>query len=232
MVKYIINKSDNKLFKNIKLYEIEFSDLFHITSLSEDCFGVIKEFCGTSYCGNLSNDDVNKKFWFACEYGLFDIIGKIFERHDKEIIFKSGWPYRYYGFHKASRNGHLKVLVWMKTEFPDLINNAFKSSDYYGFRYASQNGHLKVLVWMKTVFPDLINDAFTSVHYDGFCRASFYGHLEVLVWMKTEFPDLINDAFKSGDYDGFCLASENGHLKVLVWMKTEFPDLMKKINIK
>ena len=216
MVINIENNSDNNILKKIKLYEIEFNDLSHIKNLSEDCFGVIKKFCGRSCHGNLLNADVYELFWFACEYGIYDIIEQIFERPDKKIIFmKKIYGYCYYGFRLACLNGHLEVLVWMKTEFPNLINEAFKKYGCDGFQLASAHGHLKVLVWMKTEFSDLINNAFKDCGYYGFQLACLNGRSKVIDWMKTEFPDLINQAFKSNHYVRFHWASVHGQSHVV-----------------
>lgn len=48
---YITHHSTS--FESVKLYEIEFSDLLHITNLSQDCVGLIEEFCEISWYGNL-----------------------------------------------------------------------------------------------------------------------------------------------------------------------------------
>ena len=155
MVKYIKNTSSHRLLKNIQLYEIEFSDMSHIPSLSKDCFGIIKEFCGISLCGNLLNVRARILFWFACEHGLYSIIGKSFEMTDKQSIFGSG---DYHGFYEASKNNRLKVLVWMKNEFPDLINEAVESCEYYiSYEAGEAKFPSEVYNWMRTEFPDLIN---------------------------------------------------------------------------
>ena len=214
--------------KNINLYEIEFSDLSYIKNLSEDCFGIIKEFCGTSYYGDMLHYDVHEFFSIARKYGIYDMIEQIFVKKNKRYNKRNFIQQNYYDFHRAIKYGHLEVLVWMKSEFPDLINDAFKSDDYYGFSQVCENGHLKVLVWMKNEFPNLINNAFKSKSDVGFYWASENGHLKVLIWMKNNFPDLINNTFRSYYCGNFWTLHMNGYLKVIDWIKTEFNDMIKE----
>ena len=234
MVVYIKNDLD------IQLYDIEFNDLSHITNLSEDCFGIIKEFCERSWFGDLTKIDKYKLFWMACENGLYDVVGEIFERGDKDDIFcehpndrKEYILYhkknnvQFYGFHLAIKHGHFKMATWMKSEFSYMIDYVFTGDEQFNeFRWACYNGHLKTLDWIKNEFPDLIKEAFQCRYFYPFQDACRSGQIEVLNWMKKEFPDLINIAFRAFYYDGFHQACKYGQLKVLVWMNKEFPSMI------
>lgn len=138
MVKYITQDT----LHNIILYEIEFNDLSHITSLSKDCFGLIKEFCGRSYCGDLTKVKPNELFWFACKNNVHDVIGELFERNDKEEILKSNY---YRSVFIASYYEHEEILNWIKYEFPNFMNNmTFSCEGLEHIKFVDVNGFYEI----------------------------------------------------------------------------------------
>ena len=233
MVLYIHHEEYRRnLLDDVKIYDIEFNDLSHIKNLSKDCFGIIKEFCGRSYYGDLTDIKINTLFGFACEHNLHTIINNIFERNDKKDIFEGRF---FNGFLRACDGGHLNLLIWMKSEFPKLICGAFAEDNYAGFDNVCGYGHLNVLKWMNNNFSNRMDIAFIDHSYDGNTTRSRYtgfslacngGHLNILIWMKKVFPNLINDAFKCNKYNIIYDARCGCNIDVLVWLKHTFPDLI------
>ena len=253
----ITNKSKDNLLSKVIVYNIEFSDLSHIRTLSKDCFNIIKEFCGTSYYGDLTEVHVYDKLFFMCKYNLLTIAESHLEMikcveedfSDCQVsTMNLGEYYRLVVdlfnefFITASEGGHVDILIWLKEERPKLMNKAFESDYYKAFNKACENGHLKVLVWMKKEFPNMINEAF---HYDinkafhyiflfncdkytGMKLACQRGHIHVLNWMKKEFSnDLIKDSIDT-EQGCYQIACEYDQVEVVDWLNKEFPIIMKK----
>lgn len=202
----------------VDLYEITFSDLSHILSLSKDCFNIIKEFCGRSYYGDFSQASKEKLFLFACKYGLYTVIGDLFRENVEEVNV-------YEGFYTACEYGHLNIISWIKFNYPNSINGIFEYGGDFSFRVTCHNGRVNVLKWMHTNIPlNLLNNAFWSINYRGFYYASRNNHLDVLKWMQTTFRrDLLNNAFNISNYLGYYTAHEKNHQNIINWMETTFP---------
>ena len=237
MVIYIANKTISEVI----VYNIEFSDLSHIRTLSEDCFNIINDYCGTSYYGDLSKLDNNGIFWFACKNNLHTIINETFKKESIQNILKSSpeKQKQWFGIYNMIKYNHINLLKWTTEKFPKSVTNAlFYKADVgycnhsYGYSCglweAIQQGHYEIVVWLRETFPKLFEKMFKLGDYFVFAIACQLGHVKILDWIKKEFPLLIEDvfvnhrSFNCDTYKGVKFACRYNQINVLIWLKDNF----------
>ena len=102
----------------------------------------------------------------------------------------------------AINAGHLAILQWAHTRFPQMIDNRIVS-------LAAQRGHLHVVQWARA--HEYPWDEQTCTW------AARYGHLNVLIWARTQDPPCPWDA------EDICKTAargaRDGYVDVLAWAR-------------
>ena len=236
MVKRVKNNSKENRYKKIKIYEIEFSDLSFIKNLSEDCFGIIKQFCGKFYIvkhkrrhrkylqsikffceNNLLYDGIEKLFnddpysincLIAIQYGSVDIL----------IYMDEIYPITDYTFvfNNACKYGQVNILKWMENKITTEMLISYKKN---GFFIACGKGYLDILSWMRTKYVYKYNDLQACYEHAVKCH-----RLDVVIWLNKEIPDKMYKILE--DNSGIQWACENGNLDVIKWVNNTYPNIV------
>jgi hypothetical protein len=121
----------------------------------------------------------------------------------------NNWRYEvvFSAYCNAAKNGHVKVLKWIKKEFT--INPSICPAEI-----AAKKGHLNALKWISKVCLKTLH----AKEKDDFYRktanaAAKGGNLDIIKWINSE------NAYSYKSWGPSIKAAKYGHLDVLKWMK-------------
>ena len=120
---------------------------------------------------------------------------------------------------EACSCGNLDILMWMRENKPDVMDNVVEGRINRITESAALGGHLPVVEWLEAQFGEALE--WTAANCIAkrvpgiFLYASKNGHLNVLQWAKS-------NSFQLNLYECLCTAIRNNRLHVLIWLKEAY----------
>lgn len=138
--------------------------------------------------------------------------------HTLQTLSHFNLAYDYAMLAVSCRNGHLKVVQWLASQFK-LTANDVRVYDNLALLSACERGHLQVAQWLIPHF-NLAADIHICENY-AFRYSCYNGHLKLAQWLASRF-NINRDNAHADIRCALIINYTHGHLHVAKWLTTHF----------